>query len=141
MHLLDAPADSLVGTSLERWLRTGAPFRPERLAQWLQPSDGALQVQLMAPGEPLPGALDAVLQVGVPWRPRRNPAGPRGESAPGQQWVYLVAQDSLEAGLFNTLAQRADAPRGLDDTGSRDYLHGQALADWLQAVQAALTAA
>jgi len=110
----------------------------ERLAEWLQPSDGGLQVQLIAPGDALPGGLDAVLQVGVPWRPRRNPAGPRGEAAPGQQWVYLVAQDSLEAGLFDTLASRSDAPRGLDDTGSRDYLHGQALADWLQAVQAAL---
>ena len=110
----------------------------ERLAPWLQPSDDGLQVQLIAPGDPLPGGLDAVLQVGVPWRPRRNPAGPRGEAAPGQQWVYLVAQDSVEAGLFDTLAGRSDAPRGLDDAGSRDYLHGQPLAAWLQAVQAAL---
>jgi hypothetical protein len=113
----------------------------ERLAEWLQPDGEGLQLQLIAPGEPLPAGLDAVLQVGVPWRPRRHAAGPRGETAPGQQWVYLVAQDSLEAGLFNTLASRMDAPRGLDDAGSRDYLHGQPLADWLHAVQAAVAAA
>lgn len=35
-HLLDATAETLVGTSIERWLRMGAPFRPERLAQWLE---------------------------------------------------------------------------------------------------------
>ncbi len=36
VHLLDAAAEALTGTSIERWLRTGAPFRPERLAQWLE---------------------------------------------------------------------------------------------------------
>ena len=80
------------------------------------------------------------LSRGVPWRPRRHPAGPRGEADPGQQWVYLVAQGSLEAGLFDTLAQRGDVPRGLGDGSARDYLGGPALADWLAAVQAAVSA-
>jgi hypothetical protein len=97
-------------------------------------------VQLVAPGAALPAAVDVVLQVGVPWRPRRSPAGARGEAPAGQQWVYLVAQDSLDTGLFDTLAQRHDAPRGLADGGGRAYLQGERLADWMRAVQAALTA-
>ena len=36
VHLLDAATEALTGTSIERWLRTGALFRPERLAQWLE---------------------------------------------------------------------------------------------------------
>ena len=97
-------------------------------------------VQLLAPGEPLPADVDAVMQVGVPWRPRRGPAGPRDGVVPGQQWVYLVAQDSLDAGLFNTLTTRIDAPRGLADGGGRSYLQGERLTGWLQAVQAAVVA-
>lgn len=97
-------------------------------------------VQLVAPGAPLPAAVDAVLQVGVPWRPRRSAAGARGEAPAGQQWVYLVAQGSLDTGLFDTLAQRHDAPRGLADGGGRAYLQGERLADWMRAVQAALVA-
>jgi hypothetical protein len=93
---------------------------------------------VVGPDDALPSGLDAVLQVGVPWRPRRHPAGPRGEAAPGQQWVYLVAQDSIECGLFDTLAQRADVPRGLADSGARDYLQGERLNAWLTALQAAL---
>jgi len=76
----------------------------------------------------------------VPWWPRRGPAGPRDAVAPGQQWVYLVAQDSLDTGLFDTLAARIDAPRGLADGGGRSYLQGERLTEWLQAVQAAVAA-
>lgn len=36
VHLLDAPATALVGTSLEKWLRTGSPWREDRVAQWLE---------------------------------------------------------------------------------------------------------
>ncbi|MCE9602314.1 MAG: response regulator [Gemmatimonadetes bacterium] len=36
VHLFDAQADAIVGTSLERWLRTAGPFRPDRLPQWLE---------------------------------------------------------------------------------------------------------
>ena len=97
-------------------------------------------VHLVAPGEPLPADVDAVVQVGVPWWPRRGPAGPRDAVAPGQQWVYLVAQDSLDTGLFDTLAARIDAPRGLADGGGRSYLQGERLTEWLQAVQAAVAA-
>ena len=58
----------------------------------------------------------------------------------GAQRVYLVAQDSLDTGLFDNLAQRHDAPRGLADGGGRAYLQGERLADWMRAVQAALVA-
>ena len=99
------------------------------------------QLHLVGPDDSLPPGVDAVLVVGVPWRTRRNPAGPRHSVAPGQQWVYLLAQDSLEAGLFNTLASRADAPRSPADNGGRGYLHGERLVEWLQLLQAAVAAA
>ena len=99
-----------------------------------------LKVALLLPGDALPAHLDAVVQAGVPWRTRRSPAGPRGQAAPGQQWVYLVAQDSLDAGLFDSLADRADLPRSLVDGGGRDFLQGDRLTAWLQAVQAAMPA-
>ncbi len=139
------------------WADTGAPrvavlcpdeadLAPlaQRLAERgaLAATDDAGQplVQLVAPGAALPAAVAVVLQVGVPWRPRRSPAGARDEAPAGQQWVYLVAQDSLDTGLFDTLAQRHDAPRGLADGGGRAYLQGERLADWMRAVQAALVA-
>ena len=99
-----------------------------------------LKVALLLPDDALPAHLDAVVQAGVPWRTRRSPAGPRGQAAPGQQWVYLVAQDSLDAGLFDSLADRADLPRSLVDGGGRDFLQGDRLTAWLQAVQAAMPA-
>ncbi len=36
VHLLDAPASTLVGTSIDRWLRHGTSFHPDRVAQWLE---------------------------------------------------------------------------------------------------------
>ena len=109
-----------------------------QLAQRLVPSE---QLHLVGPDDSLPAGLDAVLVVGVPWRTRRNPAGPRHSVAAGQQWVYLLAQDSLEAGLFNTLASRADAPRSPADNSGRGYLQGERLVEWLQLLQAAVAAA
>ena len=152
----------VLAAQLEEWATTGAPRvavlcaseadraqLAQRLADWLAPAgqadsdgdgagEGGPQVTLVGPDDALPPGLDAVLQVGVPWRPRRHPAGPRGDAAPGQQWVYLVAQDSIECGLFDTLAQRSDVPRGLADSGARDYLQGERLNAWLTALQAAL---
>ena len=121
-------------------LATLAQRLAERGALAATDDAGRPLVQLLAPGAALPVAVDVVLQVGVPWRPRRSPAGARGEAPAGQQWVYLVAQDSLDTGLFDTLAQRHDAPRGLADGGGRAYLQGERLAEWMRAVQAALTA-
>ena len=115
----------------------------ERLADWLPPAaqpGSELQLRLLGPDQPWPNGLDALLQIGVPWQPRRQPAGARGESAPGQQWVYVVAQDSIECGLFDTLAQRLEVPRGLADGGGRDYLQGAQLNAWLSALLAALAA-
>ena len=146
-----------LAAQLADWADTGAPrvavlcpdeadlaLLTQRLAErgLLDVTDDAGQplVQLVAPAAALPAAADVVLQVGVPWRPRRSPAGARGEAPSGQQWVYLVAQDSLDCGLFDTLAQRHDAPRGLADAGGRTYLQGERLADWMRAVQAALVA-
>jgi hypothetical protein len=103
--------------------------------------DAPAGVHLLLPSDGLPAGLDAVLQTGVPWRTRRSPAGPRGQAAPGQQWLYLVAQDSLEAGLFDSLAQRLDAPRGLADGTGRAYLQGERLVEWLSAIAAAVDAA
>ena len=111
------------------------PADRAQLAARLPASPGRV---LLLPGEPLPAGLDAVLQAGVPWHSRRSPAGPRGQTAAGQQWVYLVALDSLDAGLFDTLAERMDLPLGLNDGKRRDFLQGERLSTWLQAVQAAV---
>ena len=97
-------------------------------------------VLLLGPADLLPAGIDVVLQVGVPWRPRRQPGGPRGEAPPGQQWIYLVAQDSIECGLFDTLAGRLDAPRSPADGAARGYLQGDLLTQWLQQLQAAWAA-
>jgi hypothetical protein len=94
---------------------------------------------LLLPSDPMPATLDAVVQLGVPWRTRRSPAGARGQTQPGQQWLYLVAQDSLDGGLFDTLDARLDLPRTLVD-GGRGFLQGERLSDWLLAVQAAVQA-
>ena len=153
--LADATVQALAA-QLADWAGTGAPrvavlcpreADVEPLAQRLgergalAATDEAGQplVQLVVPGTPVPGEVDAVLQVGVPWRPRRSPAGARDAATAGQQWVYLVALDSLDTGLFDTLAQRSDAPRSLAD-GARDYLQGERLTEWLTLVQAALAA-
>ena len=115
-----------------------------QLARRLLPADGAagaaLTPLLLAPGEALPGGVEVVLQAGVPWRPRRQPGGPRGAAPAGQQWLYLVAQHSIDCGLFSTLAGRAEVPRSPADGTSRGWLQGEPLAQWLHAVQAALQA-
>lgn len=150
-----------VAAQLDDWAATGAPrvavrcatlADREQLARRLgadRATPGAAaagdegaeaRAVLAGPDDVLPAALDAVLQVGVPWRPRRHPIGGRGETPPGQQWLYLVAQDSIECGLFDTLAQRGDAPRGLAEAGARDYLQGGRLTAWLAAVEAAMAA-
>ena len=95
-------------------------------------------VHLALPGSDWPAGLDAVVQLGVPWRTRRAPAG--AQAAAGQQWLCLVAQDSLDCGLFDTLAQRQDLPYSLLD-GGRGFLQGDRLQQWLIAVQAAVQAA
>lgn len=147
--LAEATVQALAA-QLADWAGTGAPQvavlcpsaadqaqLAQRLADWL--GEGS-PVQLLAPGALLPAGIDVVLQVGVPWRPRRQAGGPRGEAPAGQQWVYLVAQDSIECGLFDTLAGRLDAPRSPADGAARGYLQGEALTQWLQQLQAAWAA-
>ena len=102
-------------------------------------------VQLLGPQDATPAGLDAVLQLGVPWRTRRSPwgaaAGPRAAGSPAsQQLLYLVAQDSLDIGLFDTLASRHDLPRSPAEPGGLGFLQGARLRDWLTAVAAALQA-
>ncbi len=103
-------------------------------------------ISLLAGGAPVSVAPDAVLQVGVPWRARRAALLPPGrpgaaaEGVAGQQWLLLVAQDSLEAALFDTLAARTDVPRGAADADSRGFLQGERLLAWLQALALALQA-
>ena len=60
--------------------------------------------------------------------------------AAGQQWLYLVAQDSINAGLFTTLASRSDVPASPADAAGRGFLQGDRLRTWLVALQAALLA-
>ena len=151
--LAEASVQAVQG-QLADWADTGAqravvicPTEADRnlLAARLAPAgaagpEGPAPALLLLASEPLPAGVDGVLQIGVPWRPRRSPGGTRETAPPGQQWVYLVAQGSIETGLFETLAQRQDVPRGLADGDARDYLHGQRLSDWLRAMQAALAA-
>lgn len=109
-----------------------------QLAQRLQARDDVL---LLAPGEALPTLPGLVLQVGVPWRPRRGALQPAGASAEaGQPWRLLIGQGTLDEGLYDTLAQRAEVPRGPADEGSRGFLAGARLTAWLQAVALAVAA-
>ncbi len=101
-----------------------------------EPGDRAAPV-VLGPDDPVHEAPDAVLQIGVPWRPRTTPLG---DAAPGQQWLLLVAQRSIDAGLYDTLALRRDTAPGLADDDGGACLHGAALAGWLQALQRALQA-
>ena len=130
------------GASLQVALLCPSAADRAQLAAWLAAQEegsaapaGAPQWHLVGPSDPLPDGLDAVLHLGVAWRPRRTALG--GRAPAGQQWVSLVGQGSLDAGLFDTLAQRADLPRSLLD-GGRGFLQGERLQQWLQAVQAAL---
>ena len=104
----------------------------DQLAARLSLPDG---VQLALAGDDWPAGLDVVVQLGVPWRSRRTPVG--AQPPAGQQWLCLVGQGSLDAGLFDTQAQRLDMPRSLLD-GGRGFLQGARLQQWLMAVQAAL---
>lgn len=80
----------------------------------------------------VPVDAQAVLHLGVPWRlPRNTEASP-----PPAVQVALVAQDSLEEALFDTLPRRARVPRGTLDAEQPGYLAGQRLADWIAAVDA-----
>lgn len=149
--LAEATLQALVA-QLDEWAEAGA----QRVAVVCeQAADRALIAARLAPGaaaraalglaapdlllddEPLPPGTEAVLQIGVPWRPRRA----ERDAPRGQQWQLMVAQDSVEGGLFETLALRADVPRGPADGGGRAYLYGERLTDWLRALQAALAAA
>ncbi len=142
--LAESSVQALAG-QLDDWAGTGAlqvavlcatPADREQLRERLDRHPG---LALLLPSDPMPDSLDAVVQLGVPWRTRRSPAGPRGQTMPGQQWLYLVAQDSLDGGLFDTLTARLDLPRTLVD-GGRGFLQGERLNDWLQAVLAAVQA-
>ncbi len=142
LQALAGALDDLAGTGAPRAALLCATLADQaQLAQRLgERADADKLPLLLAPSDPLPAGVDVVLQVGVPWRPRRQPGGPRGEAPAGQQWLYLVAQDSIECGLFDTLASRLDAPRSPADGGARGYLQGEALQQWLHLLQAALAA-
>jgi hypothetical protein len=145
VQALAATLDDLAGTGAPRAavLCASAADR-DQLAQRLADHTGAAGVPLLVPGEHLPGGIDVVLQAGVPWRARRQPGGPRGEAPAGQQWLYLVAQDGIDTGLFDTLAARLDLPRSPADGnggGARGWLQGEALQQWLTALQLALALA
>jgi hypothetical protein len=130
-------AGSADGGAMQVAVLCATPADREQLAARLP---AVPKLALLLPDDAFPAGLDAVVQAGVPWRTRRSPAGPRAQAAPGQQWVYLVAQDGVDAGLFDTLADRLDLPRSLAEGGGRDFLQGDRLTAWLTAMQAALPA-
>ena len=178
--LAEATVQALAA-QLDAWAASGplqaavlcdTPADQAQLAQRLVLPPG---VVLHPASDELPAGLDAVLQPGVPWRPRRSPEGKDGparhvrqggrgrrgehggqdgqdeqhgnaaaassQPAPaGQQWLYLVAQDSADAGLFSTLALRQNLRPGVADAAGQGFLQGQPLSDWLTALQAALLA-
>ncbi len=92
---------------------------------------------LVGPDGPVPDEAEAVLQVGVPWCAESADGADDG-APPGRQWMLLVAQDSIDSGLFDTLALRRALPEGPGEAG---FLEGEALQSWLKAVDAALGAA
>jgi hypothetical protein len=110
----------------------------DQLAQRLGPRPG---LHLVAPDAPLPVAPKRVLQVGVPWRTRQKAISGQGQPTPGQHWVLLAARASIDIGLLDTLAGRVDVPRGPAEPGSRGFLSGERLTQWLSAVAAALASA
>lgn len=81
-------------------------------------------------GEPV--SAQAVLHLGAPWHLPRLAEG----TAPAASQVALVAQDSLEEALFDTLPRRARLPRGTLDAEQPAYLAGDRLADWVAAMDA-----
>lgn len=135
---LTEASQAALQAQLDDWAATGtaavaiaaAADDQPRLQSRLQ-FPGALH--WLTPGAPVPDAVPVVLQVGVPWRP---PHAGRGEGC--RQWVCLVAQDSLELGLFETLALRRDTPQGAGQRDDRPFLAGRSRDEWLAALQAAL---
>lgn len=112
-------------------------------AQWAQRLGAQPGLHLVAPGEPLPCTPARVLQVGVPWRTRRQPLTARDAAEPaepGQHWVLLAAQGSIDIGLLDTLAGRHELPHGPAEPAGRGFLQGVKLGQWLRAVAAALAA-
>ncbi|WP_284616149.1 hypothetical protein [Aquabacterium humicola] len=88
------------------------------------------RLALVLDGTALP-AVDLVVRIGTPWRPQATPG----------QCVHLVADASLDAGLFDTLALRADVPCGPVEGGREGFLQGARLQRYLLAAEAALNAA
>jgi hypothetical protein len=88
------------------------------------------RLALVLEGAALPAA-DVVIRIGTPWRPVATPG----------QCIHLVADASLDAGLFDTLALRADIPCGPAEGGREGFLQGARLQRYLLAAEAALNAA
>jgi hypothetical protein len=85
-----------------------------------------------------PDEAEVLVRIGVPWRPARRPQGPQAQH--GRRCFHLVAERGIDSGLYDTLDMRRDTPRGMIDEG-RGFLSGERLAQYLQAVDAALQAA
>src|SRR5574340_1191005 len=87
-------------------LRCGCEADRAQLAAGLGERPG---LALIGPGDPMPADREAVLQVGVPWRPD-TAAGAGDDASPGLQWMLVVAQDSIDSGLFDALAMHRAVP-------------------------------
>lgn len=83
----------------------------------------------------VPAAAAAVLAIGVPWD--ADAIADEAGSPRGRPWTLLVADDSIDAGLFETPALRRGVPAG---PAEGRWLEGDALAAWLRAIDAALAA-
>ena len=140
---LAEPTVQALQAVLDELLTTGAPqvalpcatlADQHQLGQALHYEPG---LQLLAPGDPVPATVQAVLHIGVPWQ---APAAADGALA--QQWLLLSAQGCLDEGLFAGLDQRSDLAAGLAEADGAP-LQGPALQAWLtalaQAVQRAQT--
>ncbi len=139
------PASALAGPTvlalqavLDELLTTGAPqvalpcatlADQHQLGQALHYEPG---LQLLAPGDPVPATVQAVLHIGVPWQ---APAAADGALA--QQWLLLSAQGCLDEGLFAGLDQRAGLAAGLAEADGAP-LQGPALQAWLTALAQAV---
>ncbi|NRF69589.1 hypothetical protein HLB44_21530 [Aquincola sp. S2] len=88
------------------------------------------RLALVLDGAALPPA-DVVIRIGTPWRPADTPG----------QCIHLVADASLDSGLFDTLGLRADVPCGPVEGGRDGFLQGARLQRYLLAAEAAVHAA
>ena len=102
----------------------------ERLAQAGQGGD---RCAVVPAGAPLPDDAAVVIAIGMPWQ---VPAA----DTPPRQWIHLVAEQSIDAALYDTRALREGIACTPAEGGHDGFLHGAALQRYLLAAETALRA-